>query len=77
VVPANREPHMMVEAPSPKALVMFPEFWMPPSAITGTPRALPTRETWYTALACPLPTAHTYGPCPTPEGSTYGMRGIA
>ena len=51
---------MTVEAPRDSAFTMCPEFWMPPSAIVGTPHALASRETWYTAVACPLPTAHTY-----------------
>ena len=36
-----------------------PEFWMPPSAMTGTPACDAARATWYTAVAWPRPTAHT------------------
>ncbi len=32
---------------------------MPPSAMTGTPAGRATLATWNTAVACPLPTAHT------------------
>ena len=32
---------------------------MPPSAMTGTPAERAARATWNTAVACPLPTAHT------------------
>lgn len=60
-VPAKREPHMTVEAPRHSAFAMCPEFWMPPSAIVGTPCSFATRDTWYTAAACPRPTAHTCG----------------
>ena len=38
---------------------MWPEFWIPPSAMTGTPCFAPSLETWNTAVACPLPTAQT------------------
>ena len=50
---------MTVEAPSASALMMWPLFWTPPSAMTGTPKLAPRRATWYTAAACPRPTAHT------------------
>ncbi len=45
VVPANKDPHITVEAPKASAFAMLPEFWMPPSAIVGTPHALATRDT--------------------------------
>ncbi len=59
VVPANMEPHMTVDAPRARALTMCPEFCTPPSAMMGTPAALATLPTWYTAVACPRPTAQT------------------
>ena len=59
VVPANIEPHMTVDAPRARALTMCPEFCTPPSAMMGTPAALATLPTWYTAVACPRPTAQT------------------
>lgn len=37
-VPANRLPAMTADAPSASALTMCPLFWMPPSAMTGTPK---------------------------------------
>ena len=58
-VPANIEPHMTVDAPRARAFTMCPEFCTPPSATMGTPAALAARATWYTAVACPRPTAHT------------------
>ncbi len=42
-----------------RTFVMCPLFWMPPSAMMGTPNWLATRATWYTAVAWPRPTAHT------------------
>lgn len=41
------------------AVIGSPEFWMPPSAMTGIPARFATRATWNTAVACPRPTAHT------------------
>ena len=58
-VPASMEPHITVEAPRASAFTMCPEFWMPPSAIMGTPARAATRPTWYTAVAWPRPTAQT------------------
>ena len=58
-----------MDAPRDSAFAMCPEFWMPPSAMVGTPHWLATRDTWYTAAACPLPTAQTcmpYKPEPLP-----------
>lgn len=37
VVPANMLPHMATPAPRESALTMCPLFWIPPSAIVGTP----------------------------------------
>lgn len=45
VVPANKDPHITVEAPKANAFTMWPEFWTPPSAMMGTPAALATRPT--------------------------------
>ena len=59
VVPASIEPHITVEAPSVSALMMWLEFWTPPSAMMGTPREAAYLATWYTAVAWPRPTAHT------------------
>ena len=51
VVPANMEPHMTVDAPRARAFTIWPEFCTPPSAMIGTPAALATLPTWYTAVA--------------------------
>lgn len=48
-----------VDAPSARALAMWPTFWMPPSAMTGTPKRLAYSDTLYTAVACGLPHAST------------------
>mmetsp|Transcript_11045 Transcript_11045/g.30897 ORF Transcript_11045/g.30897 Transcript_11045/m.30897 type:complete len:322 (-) Transcript_11045:336-1301(-) len=58
-VPANMDPHITVLAPRAKALVMCPLFWIPPSAMTGTPCSAASLLVWYTAVAWPLPTAQT------------------
>ena len=36
-MPASREPSITVDAPAAMALIMSPEYRMPPSAITGIP----------------------------------------
>mmetsp|Transcript_4993 Transcript_4993/g.18051 ORF Transcript_4993/g.18051 Transcript_4993/m.18051 type:complete len:262 (+) Transcript_4993:551-1336(+) len=38
---------------------MWPGLEMPPSAMMGTPYGAAARATWYTAVACARPTAHT------------------
>mmetsp|Transcript_33614 Transcript_33614/g.72663 ORF Transcript_33614/g.72663 Transcript_33614/m.72663 type:complete len:322 (+) Transcript_33614:983-1948(+) len=58
-VPANMLPHMTELAPKARALVMWPEFWMPPSAMMGTPCTRAYLAVWYTAVAWPRPTAQT------------------
>mmetsp|Transcript_8241 Transcript_8241/g.28914 ORF Transcript_8241/g.28914 Transcript_8241/m.28914 type:complete len:296 (-) Transcript_8241:284-1171(-) len=52
-------PIMAQLAPSASAFVMWPLFWMPPSAMMGTPSSAAARAVLYTAVACPRPTAHT------------------
>lgn len=50
-----------VDAPSASALAMCPTVWMPPSAMTGTPKRRAYSETLYTAVAWGLPHASTVG----------------
>lgn len=51
--------NLPVEAPKDKALIICPIDWIPPSAITGTPKCFEYSATLYTAVACGLPTAIT------------------
>ena len=70
------EPHMTVDAPRARAFTMCPEFCTPPSAMIGTPAALATRPTWYTAVAWPRPTAQTCIPlcCVVKQCLTHNRR---
>src|SRR5436309_1765269 len=70
--PAKREPIMTAEAPAARALVMSPEWRMPPSAMTGTPAASATPQAAKMAVICGTPTPLTIrvvqmapGPMPT------------
>src|SRR3954447_13888833 len=70
--PASSEPTITVSAPATRALAMSPEYWSPPSAITGTPAGLQARDASYTAVTCGAPTPVTTrvvqiepGPTPT------------
>ena len=45
-VPARSEPIITQDAPTQKALTMCPVEPMPPSAMTGTPNMLASREVW-------------------------------
>lgn len=48
-----------VEAPRARALAMWPTFWIPPSAMTGTPKRRAYSDTLYTAVAWGRPQAST------------------
>lgn len=50
-----------VDAPRDRALAMCPTVWMPPSAMTGTPKRLAYSDTLYTAVAWGRPHASTDG----------------
>ena len=50
---------MTVEAPSARPLTMWPTFWIPPSAMQGTPKRAANEETLKTDAACGRPTAMT------------------
>ena len=68
---------MTLAAPAARALVMSPEWRMPPSAITGMPSSLAAAATFEIAVICDTPTPVTIrvvqidpGPTPTFTAST-------
>src|SRR6185312_2849751 len=70
--PASSEPSITVSAPATIALARSPEYWMPPSEMTGTPAALQASAASYTAVTWGAPTPVTMrvvqmepGPTPT------------
>ena len=63
---------MTESAPATMALAMSPEYWRPPSAMTGTPAGLHAWAAAWTAVTCGAPTPVTMrvvqiepGPTPT------------
>src|SRR6266571_4007805 len=71
-VPAKRPPIMTTEAPAAMALVISPEYFTPPSAITGTPVPFAARAASTMAVICGTPAPVTTrvvqmdpGPMPT------------
>lgn len=48
-----------VDAPKASALTTCPTVWMPPSAVTGTPKRRAYSATLYTAVPCGRPHAIT------------------
>src|SRR6266581_5401010 len=71
-VPANREPIMMTSAPAATAFGRSPEYFTPPSAMTGTPYFLAIPAQLLMAVICGTPTPATTlvvqmepGPMPT------------
>src|SRR6266581_2412442 len=58
-VPANRLPIITVSAPAAIALVMSPEYLMPPSEISGTPEPLVARAHSAMAVICGTPAPET------------------
>ncbi len=71
-VPANSEPIMTLSAPAAIALATSPEYLMPPSAMTGMPRAAAAWAASAIAVSCGTPTPATTrvvqmepGPTPT------------
>mmetsp|Transcript_4663 Transcript_4663/g.13018 ORF Transcript_4663/g.13018 Transcript_4663/m.13018 type:complete len:258 (+) Transcript_4663:621-1394(+) len=80
-VPARRLPHIAAPAPRHKAFTMWPGLEMPPSAITGIPRARAYFATLYTAEACARPQAQTscvvqIDPMPMPTRSASTPQSI-
>src|SRR5262249_61719186 len=80
-VPANRDPIMTLEAPAASALVMSPEYLMPPSAITGIFASAAVREASMMAVGCGTPAPVTVrgvqvdpGPTPALTASTPRSR---
>ena len=70
--PASRLPSITVSAPATIALAMSPEYWMPPSPMTGTPAGRQARAASMIAVICGTPTPATTrvvqiepGPTPT------------
>src|SRR5215813_15052786 len=71
-VPANRLPIITQEAPAASALVMSPEYLIPPSAMIGTPVPAAALAQSLTAVNCGTPAPVTTrvvqiepGPIPT------------
>ncbi len=76
-VPASRLPIITASAPAAMALVMSPEYLMPPSAISGTPASRAARAHSAMAVICGTPAPETTrvvqiepGPMPTLMPST-------
>src|SRR5690625_3742554 len=72
VTPANKLPSMTAWAPAASALMISPEYLIPPSAITGTPYFSASSAQSWTAVICGTPTPATTrvvqiepGPIPT------------
>src|SRR5699024_6055438 len=72
VTPENKLPSMTACAPAASALMISPEYLIPPSAITGTPYFSASSAQSWTAVICGTPTPATTrvvqidpGPIPT------------
>ncbi len=80
-MPANIEPIITLDAPAASALTTSPEYFTPPSEMTGTPCFSAAREQSSTAVICGTPTpAMTRvvqmepGPIPTFTASTPALQ---
>src|SRR5574337_179876 len=76
-VPASSEPTITLAAPAASAFTTSPEYFTPPSEITGTPYFSAARAQSSTAVICGTPTPATTrvvqmepGPMPTFTAST-------